>query len=341
MAATTWKGHLTFGLVSIPVKLTRAARAEKVSFRQLSARTGTRVRQQLVAEEPEPEVESKPPTRVAAPAPSAQAAFRAEAPAPPPARGKTASARKPEPEPEPEPEIEQEPEPRTVSRSEIVKGYEFARDQYVTLSKEELASLTPETAREMQILEFVRLEEVDPIYFETSFYVAPDKGGEKAYALLLEALRQSKFVGLAQLAMQRREHVVVVRPGHTGIVLHTMFYENEVHRDDEYRADIGVVAEKELELAKLLIENLAAPFEPAKYRDTYREKLEALIEAKLEGREVIEAPPPKPAAVVNILDALQRSLQATPAKKPAASEAAAEPAKRAAGSRRKSSRKSA
>jgi DNA end-binding protein Ku len=335
MAATTWKGHLTFGLVSIPVKLTRAARAEKVSFRQLSARTGTRVRQQLVAEEPEPEPESKP--KAAAPTPQPQAAFRTAPPPPPtPVRGKSAAMRKAEPEPEPEPEVEEEPQPRTVSRSEIVKGYEFARDQYVTLSKDELASLTPETAREMQILEFVRLEEVDPIYFETSFYVAPDKGGEKAYALLLQALRQSKFVGLAQLAMQRREHVVVVRPGHTGIILHTMFYENEVHRDDEYRADMGIVAEKELELAKLLIENLAAPFDPAKYRDTYREKLEALIEAKLEGREVIEAPAPKPAAVVNILDALQRSLQATPTKKPVASEPARQPAKKASGGRRKS-----
>ena len=208
------------------------------------------------------------------------------------------------------------PEAREVTRSEIVKGYEYARDQYVTLSKEELAAITPQTAREMQILEFVQLSEVDPIYFETSYYVAPDRGGERAYSLLFDALRHAGFVGVAQIAMHNREHVVIVRPGRSGIVLHTMFYESEIRRDDEYRADTSAVNGKELDLALLLIRNLAAPFEPAKYRDTYREKLDALIQSKISGEETVEAPAPKPAAVVNILEALQRSLANTPARKP-------------------------
>jgi DNA end-binding protein Ku len=208
-----------------------------------------------------------------------------------------------------------------------VKGYEYVRDRYVTLTKEELAAITPRTAREMQILEFVQLSEVDPIYFETSYYVTPDKGGERAYSLLFESLRQSGFVGVAQIAMHNREHVVIVRPGRSGMVLHTMFYESEIRREDEYRTDISAVVQKELDLALLLIRNLAAPFEPAKYRDTYREKLDALIQSKIAGEETIEAPAPKPAPVVNILEALQRSLESASAsrKPPVKEQAPAQP----------------
>ena len=125
----------------------------------------------------------------------------------------------------------------------------------------------------MQILEFVKLAEVDPIYFETSYYVAPDRAGERACALLFQALRSSGFVAIAQVAMHRREHVVVIRPGRTGIVLHTMFYETEIRREDEHRSQAAEVSDKELELALLLVNNLAAPFDPSKYRDSYREKL--------------------------------------------------------------------
>jgi DNA end-binding protein Ku len=316
MGSTVWKGHLTFGLVSIPVKLYRAARPEKVSFRQLHQATGARVRQRLVAEAPpEPEIEPEPepepePVRAVAPARKAVTPFIA-----------------PRPQPEPVREPEPEPQPREVSRSEIVKGFEYARDQYVTLSKEELAAITPQTAREMQILEFVQLSEVDPIYFETSYYAAPDRGGERAYSLLFAALRDSGFVGVAQIAMHNREHVVILRPGRSGIVLHTMFYETEIRRDDEYRADLSAVNQKELDLALLLIRNLEAPFEPSKYRDTYREKLDALIQSKIAGEETIEAPAPKPAPVVNILEALQRSLAVAPARKPPVAEEA--PTKRA------------
>jgi DNA end-binding protein Ku len=190
----------------------------------------------------------------------------------------------------------------------------------VTLTKDELAAITPRTAREMQILEFVQLSEVDPIYFETSYYAAPDKGGERAYSLLFESLRQSGFVGVAQIAMHNREHVVIVRPGRSGIVLHTMFYESEIRREDEYRTDTSAVVQKELDLALLLIRNLAAPFEPAKYRDSYREKLDALIQSKIAGEETVEAPAPKPAPVVNILEALQRSLESASGRKPPAKE---------------------
>ena len=198
-----------------------------------------------------------------------------------------------------------------VSHGELAKGYEYEPGRYLVLSREEIESITPRTAYEMQILEFVQLAEVDPRYFETSYYAAPDRGGERAYALLLEALRSSSLVGIAQVAMHRREHVVVIRPGTTGIVLHTMFYEEEVRRENEYRTDTSRIAQKELDLALLLVTSLSAPFEAAKYRDGYREKLDALIAAKLQGKALTETEAPRRAPVINILEALQRSLEST------------------------------
>jgi DNA end-binding protein Ku len=204
-----------------------------------------------------------------------------------------------------------------VERSELVKGYEYSKGQYVTVSKEELEKITPQTAREMQILEFVKLAEVDPIYFETSYYVTPDRAGERAYSLLFAALQKSGYVALAQFAMHNREHVVVIRAARTGIVLHTMFYETEIRRDDEYRADTSGVNDRELQLALMLVENLAAPFDSSKYRDSYKEKLDQLIAAKIAGEEVVEAPAPKAKPAGDILAALERSLALS--RKPVAS----------------------
>jgi DNA end-binding protein Ku len=306
VATTVWKGHLTFGLVSIPVKLYRAARAEKISFRQLHGATGARVRQKLVAEAPpepeydvQPEPESEPePVRQAANGPVI---------VPPPNRPRI------EPEPAPPPPLERE-----VSRSEITKGYEYEKGRYAMISKEELSQLQPKTSREMEIVEFVKLEEVDPVYFETSYYVVPEASGERPYALLFEALRKSGLVAVAQVAMHNREHVVVIRSGKRGIILHTMFYESEIRKSDEYPAEAGNVSQKELELALMLVRNLEAPFEPAKYRDTYREKVDALINSKISGEQVVEAPAPaKRAQVEDLMEVLRRSLEKTaPARKP-------------------------
>jgi DNA end-binding protein Ku len=290
MATSVWKGHLSFGLVSIPVKLYRAARAEKVGFRQVHEETGTRVRQALFRELGEP---------LSGPVPVAPGQ-RHE---PPQARsnlnlrvGSSVVGFAAQP-----PEVE-------VCREELAKGYEYEPGRYLVLNRAEIESITPRTAQEMQILEFVKLAEVDPIYFETSYYVAPDRAGERAYCLLFEALRASGFVGIAQVAMHRREHVVVIRPGRTGIVLHTMFYETEIRREDEYRVS-SQVAEKELEMALLLVNNLVVAFDASKYRDGYRDKLDELIQAKLQARTMSAAEQRRPAPVVNILDALRRSLE--------------------------------
>ncbi len=230
MATSIWKGHLTFGLVSIPVKLCRAARAEKVAFRQVHQATGTRVRQALYRE-PEDSLDMP-------------AWFADEQPQPEtsPLAGERNVRHSETVIPFPS-----QPKAVEVSRDELAKGYEYEPGRYVVLSREEMETITPRTAHEMQILEFVKLAEVDPTYFETSYYVSPDRGGERAYALLLEALRTSALVGLAQVAMHRREHVVVIRAGRTGIVLHTMFYESEIRRENEYRTATEQIPQKELE----------------------------------------------------------------------------------------------
>ena len=303
MAATVWKGHLTFGLVSIPIKLHRAARAERVSFRQLHGSTASRVKQVYIREDEEPEPPSSSTNYE--PAVSDKAALR---PQPVPIRGKALIAPLP-PGPAPAP---------VIDRSELVKGYEYEKGRYVTISKEDLEKITPETAREMQILEFVKLDEIDPIHFETSYYVTPERAGERAYALLFAALRRSESVALAQFAMHNREHIVAIRAGRTGIVLHTMFYENEIRREDEYRADTSAVEDREMKLALLLIDSLAAPFDPSKYRDTYKEKLDQIIASKIASEETVESEAPRAKAPTDILAALERSLSL--AKKPAASE---------------------
>jgi DNA end-binding protein Ku len=257
MASTVWKGHLTFGLVSLPVKLFSAARGESVSFNQLHKSDHSRVKQVLFCQ-----VEDKP-----------------------------------------------------VPRSELVKGYEYEKDKYVVIDDEDVKKAAPPTARTMEILEFVKTDEVDPVYMESSYYMAPDEAGEKPYALLFEGLRRTGYVALAKIAMHNREHIVIIRPGANGMILHTMYYADEVRKVEEFRTDTTLIKDKEVDLARMLIESLAAPFEPDKYKDTYRENLMTMIKAKVEGKELVEAPTAERLApVVDIMEALKMSL--AQAKKP-------------------------
>lgn len=287
MAVTVWKGHLTFGLVSIPVRLFRAARREKVSFRQLYRPEAPKApldsaprRPYLVDPEDEapemniPEVdfpEAAPVARIQ------QGAFTRD--------GRT-----------------------SIPRSDIVKGYEYEKDRYVVIEKEDLEKIAPKTATEMQILEFVRIAEIDPIYLETSYYVSPEEAGEKAYALLFDALRESGYVALAEFAMRRRQHAVIIRPGARGIIAHTMYYADEIRKTEEFRTDTSLSAKKERDLAVTLIEAMAAPFEPEKFKDTYREKLQQVVAAKLEGKQIAAEAPRAAAPAVDIMEALRKSL---------------------------------
>ena len=177
------------------------------------------------------------------------------------------------------------------------------------IDEEELRQIAPASSRVMEVREFVRAAEVDPVYLDASYYVVPELGGEKPYTLLFETLRRSGYVSLAQWTAHNREHLVVLRPGRLGLVVHTLFYSDEVRAMDEFHTDTQHISAQELELAHLLVNALAAPFEPAKYRDAYRAQLQALIDAKIRGEQLKpEAAAPRLAPVTDILKALQASL---------------------------------
>jgi DNA end-binding protein Ku len=220
-------------------------------------------------------------------------------------------------------------EDKPVPRNELVKGYEYEKDRYVVIEDEDLQNAAPKTAKVMEIQEFVKADQVDPVFLESSYYMAPDEGGEKPYALLFEALRQSHYYGVAKVSMHNREHVVILRPASKGLLLHTMYYVDEIRQVEEFRTDTSLIKERELELAKTLISALAEDFQPEKYHDTYRDNIRQMIEAKLAGRKVVEPPAPKIAPVIDIMEALKRSLSER--RKPvqsatlASSEAAAAP----------------
>jgi DNA end-binding protein Ku len=304
MASTVWRGYVTFGLISIPVRLFRAARAERVSFRRLYREeppNAPPLQRAAVHAAPEPEPRALPSLR------------RAEEPIAP-------AIEPPRPILSPVQQVSvRTGTDQVLQEKSLVKGYEYEKDRFVVVEPEELKSAASKTSTQMEIQEFVQLSEIDPVYFETSYYVTPEDAGEKAYALLYRALQATGLVAIAQFAMHSREHIVVVRPGKTGILAHTMFFASEVRAEEEYRADTSVVVGKELELAQTLIHSLAAPFEPQKYRDTYRERLQSIIARKVQGEPVTAVETvQRPAEVVDIADALRRSLANL--KKPAASD---------------------
>ncbi len=252
MPATVWKGYLSFGLVSFPIRLSAAARPETVHFHMLHKKDLSRVKEVWYCAA----------------------------------------------------------EDRPLEKSEIVKGFEYAKNQYVVIEPSDLESVAPPTARTMDILEFVRMEDVDPIFLEKSYYVAPEEAVSRPYALLLEAMRQTRYDALAKVAMHGREHIVILRPTDQGIVLHTMYFVDELHKANEYSADnTKNFDKKELDMAKKLIESLAGSFEPEKYHDEYKTNVEQLIDKKRKGQKVTPIKQPKSAPVLDLMQALQQSLQ--------------------------------
>jgi len=309
MASTIWKGHLTFGLISIPIKLVRAARAEKVRMHHLQRGTGARVQQALVPATEDP-VSFETPTWASDEAGQ---------------MGPSLVAAKKKIGRDYIPKTEEGPSYQGLPRSELVRGFEYQKDRYVEFDREELDKLAPKTSDEMQIIEFVRFQDVDPVYLESSYYVGADKGGDKSYALLFEALKKTGYAAIAEFVMHRRDQTIILRPGPNGIIAHTLFYEDEVKRENEFHADSGLVLAKELDLAVKLVDALATKFEPDKFKDKYRERLEAAIAAKVETgvvREGVAAQTRTP-PVVDIMSALQESL--AKAKKPVGREEKAPP----------------
>jgi DNA end-binding protein Ku len=202
-----------------------------------------------------------------------------------------------------------------VNRNEIEKGYEYEKDQYLLFTEAELEEVEPDSARTMEIIEFVKVEEIDPLYFDASYYAAPDKEGERAYHLLLEAMLESGYAAIAKVTMHNRENIVIIRARKEGLTLHTMFYQNEVRPAVEYgNTDKSEVKAQEKLLAMQLIESLATKFKPEKFHDAYQQNLQELIEAKAHGKKLTIVPHVHNAPVIDLMAALKKSLSAKPAK---------------------------
>ena len=259
MASSVWSGYLTFGLISMPVRLFPGARGNHISFHMLHRDDNARIKQQLWCPHDE----------------------------------------------------------RVVERSEIVKGYEYRKGEYVIIEPEEIKKIEPKTAKAMEILEFVKSDDVDPIYFESSYFLMPEEAGRRPYALLTKALEETSYVAIAKLTMHNREYTVFLRPYKGGMMLHTMYYKEEVRDLEGFGAPDVELKDAEVKVAHQLIEALAGDFEPEKYHDTFEENVKTLIKARLEGEEVTPVEKPKKMApVVDLMAALKESLAQLPKKPP-------------------------
>jgi DNA end-binding protein Ku len=234
-------------------------------------------------------------------------------------------------------------EEEEVPYDEIVKGYEISSGQYVVIEPEELDALDPEATRTIDIEDFVDLDQIDPLYFDTNYYLVPDERGGKAYRLLLESMRDAGKVGIARVVMRTKQYLVAVRPVEDALVMTMLNFADEVVEQDEIDGLPGSkqgASDRELRMAKQLIESLATEWDPTQYKDTYREKVLDLIEQKAQGKEIVAQPEvDKPAPVVDLMAALEASLKAArgdgdgksdgkkPAKKAAKSTKAAKKAK--------------
>jgi DNA end-binding protein Ku len=211
---------------------------------------------------------------------------------------------------------------RQVERSEVVRGYEYEKGQYVVINEDEIKKITPRSSTVMEIVAFVKQEQIDPIYFDASYFMMPDKDSEKPYALLLKTLEDSNRVGIATLTMHQREYTVFIRPRKNGLTIHTMYYANEIREVAGYGKAEKVVKLKpaEVKLAEQLVESLSQDFKPEQFHDKFQENLKALIEAKQKGKTIVAEREPAPARVIDMMEALKKSLanaEAQKQKKPA------------------------
>ena len=246
-------GNISFGLVSIPIRMFSAAASGGVSFNQIHPKCGGRIRQQLIC-------------------PTCN---------------------------------------EVVDRTALVKGYEFAKDQYVQFTDEELKGLEGEASKMIDIEEFVPLAQVDPIYFEKTYYLGPDKGGEKAYRLLADAMKKAGRVALAKFVMRGKENLVLIRPAKDGLMLHTMYFADEIRDFGEVeKGEDAKLKPGELELAQRLVNELSSEnFSPEKYTDEYQARVLEAVETKVEGKEVTSlAPQAQRTQVIDLMDALKQSL---------------------------------
>jgi DNA end-binding protein Ku len=250
-------GTISFGLVSIPVKLYAAADASSgVSFNMLHAKDSARLKQQYICTK----------------------------------------------------------DGEVVPRDQMVKGYEFAKDRYVTFTPEELKALEEQSTQQIEVVEFVPIEKVDPVYFDRTYYVGPDKGGSKAYALLSEVMKDTGRVALARYAARGKMYLVMLRPFEGGIIMQQLLYADEVRPFAEVPLEPAEVNPKELDLARLLVEQRAADsFKPETYEDDVKKRVLGLIQKKVEGQDISIAPPEAGGGqIIDLMEALKASLGKKP-----------------------------
>jgi DNA end-binding protein Ku len=197
-----------------------------------------------------------------------------------------------------------------VPWAETARGYEFAKGQYVVLTEEDFEKLPLPSKHVIELSAFVEEKEIDPVFYEKSYYLEPAERAEKPYALLLRALEEKKLSATASITIRKKEQLCVLRPHQGTIMLETLYYPDEVRRDRGVDLDKVKVSDRELDMAFTLIELLKKPFDPSEYRDNYREALAQVIEAKLEGKQVVSAPPTRETGVIDLAEALKRSVEA-------------------------------
>ncbi len=238
-----------------------------------------------------------------------------------------------------------------VPYEKIQKAFEITSGNYVPISKDEMAALAPEKTRAIEVKDFVDLDQIDPIYFDSPYYLGPADGAEKAYSLLASAMERSGKVAIARFVFRNREHLAAIRPGDGVLTLTTMRFADEVvppdELDDVLPAEQPKVAKKEVEMAEQLIDSLTSEFDPSAYRDEYREELMSLIERKAEGKEIVasEAPEPQATKAPDLMAALEESIAAVKGKsdggrKPARAKAKKAAPKKAAAKKRSKAKSS-
>jgi len=251
MPRSIWNGVISFGMVSIPVKLYTATENKDVSFHMIHKDCGARVKQQRWCPEHE----------------------------------------------------------RALEMNEIVRGYEYAKEEHVVMTDEDFANLPLASKQTVELEAFVNAEQIDPIFYERSYYLEPDAKATKPFALLLKALKEKHLTGIAKIAIRNKEQLCALRPLNGGLTLETLFYPDEIRAQPE-EVEESKVSDKELDMAFTLIDLLTEEFKPGKYTDEYREALLQVIQAKLEGEEFEAAEVTKPAKVVDIMSALKASVDA-------------------------------
>ena len=283
MASTVWKGYFSFGLISVPIRLYVAARESHVSFHQVHAVCGTRIKQQVYC-----------------------------------------------------PTCE-----RVVERSELAKGYPIEGGGNIQVTSEELRTLEAKSSETMEIIQFVKLEEVDPLYYETSYFTVAETAGQRAYALIFQGMEHLKLGAIAKISLSQREQIVMIRPYDKGLVLHTLFYPEEVREVAEYGNQPSLTVQKaEVDLAEQFMTRLTAKFDVSQFKDEYQARVEELVERKAAGAEIeVEKPHKKPPAkVIDLMEALKESMarHATAgSEKTTADVSAKKPAKSENGSRKR------